>query len=186
GVQLADLAPGRVEFHFDQVMEDNLEVAFGFSQDDVTLVDRTVLLTPSAPEGQSTDGFQTREGVMTPPAGHGEGQDGGGSDDDDGTVDTGPLDRVLITWNWAAQETVEGFDPSGDVIDFGTLSANQVSISEVGDDLVIEVLENGGHNYRFVDVQAEDLSRANIDAAEYSTALDVEGGIIDQLEFLGF
>ncbi|MEL7174151.1 MAG: 1,4-beta-glucanase, partial [Pseudomonadota bacterium] len=197
GVQLADLAPGRVEFHFDQVMEDNLEVAFGFAQDHVTLVDRTVLLTPTAPEGQSTDGFQTREGVMTPPADNGgDGDDGGtgddgsgddsGNGDGDGMVDTGPLDRVLITWNWAAQETVEGFDPASDVIDFGTLSANQLSISEVDDDLIIEVLDNGGHNYRFVDLQAEDLSRANIDAAEYSTVLDAEGGVIDQLELLGF
>ncbi|MEM6891992.1 MAG: hypothetical protein AAF636_28335, partial [Pseudomonadota bacterium] len=61
-VKLADLRPGLVEFHHDQVIEDNLELPFGFSQDQVTLVDRSALLTPQAPAGASTDGFQTRLG----------------------------------------------------------------------------------------------------------------------------
>ena len=65
GVSKADLIPGLVEFHFDQVIEDNLEEPFGFSQDAVTLVDRTVLLTPLAPDGASTDGFQVRTGDLT-------------------------------------------------------------------------------------------------------------------------
>lgn len=65
GVSKADLVPGLLEFHFDQVIEDNLEVPFGFAQDAVTPVDRTVLLTPTAPDGATTDGFQVCTGDMS-------------------------------------------------------------------------------------------------------------------------
>ena len=65
GVTKSELIPGLIEFHHDQVIEDNLEAPFGFAQDDVTLVDRTMLLTPAAPAGATTDGFQTSTGDMT-------------------------------------------------------------------------------------------------------------------------
>jgi hypothetical protein len=68
-LSLRDLTPGQLEFHFDQVMEDNLEVPFGVSQEDVSLVSRTSLLTPDAPAGATTDGHQVREG-STVPIGH--------------------------------------------------------------------------------------------------------------------
>ena len=64
GITLADLQPGTLEFHHDQVMEDRLEEPFGFSQNDVGLVSREALLTPEAPVGATTDGHQVREGVM--------------------------------------------------------------------------------------------------------------------------
>ncbi|WP_282610502.1 1,4-beta-glucanase [Pelagibius sp. Alg239-R121] len=199
GVELADLSPGQVEFHFDQVIEDNLEVPFGFAQEDVTLVDRTVLLTPEAPPGQGTDGFQTRDGVNAPGGGDsGGGSDGGGVTPQDGGSGSGgtptsgegdaePSDgRIEIAWSWAKQEVVSDFDPATDVFDFGHMAANQVKITEQGDDLVIEVLDNGGHNYTLKDVQAEDLSAANLEAAPYNDVIKADGGVIDQLAPLGF
>ncbi len=88
GIKLSDLQPGQVEFHFDQVIEDNLEVPFGFSQEDVTLVSRTVLLTPKAPAGASTDGWQTSTGVWDhhPTGGATEGKDTLLGDNSDNTV----------------------------------------------------------------------------------------------------
>ena len=62
GVQSIQLRADNVEFHFDQVREDNLEAVLGFDQNDVALVDRTILLTPAAPAGASTDGFQVESG----------------------------------------------------------------------------------------------------------------------------
>jgi len=322
-VKLAQLAPGRVEFHFDQVHEDNLETPFGFNQDDVTLVDRTALLTPAAPAGQSTDGFQTRTGDMTPrgvqpgdgeepdapnpdpdPApnpGSGQGTAGvtketadvvvtwnwgadirvpdfdpatgtifidwvgaeflevtetGGNTvfaipsnqqtitlenvslsdlsaanftildqsaatevlnlvgtstpnpDDEGAPDPTPdpdpapepdpapdpdtggtpqgVGQVDIAWNWAAQEIVNGFDPDKDRIDFGSMAANQIAITEQDGDLVIEVLNNGGHSYRLTDVQAEDLTAQNLIADNHNTVVDASGGVVDQLTPLGY
>ena len=67
GVQRTDLIGANLEFHHDQVMEDNLEVPFGFSAEEVALVSRTGLLTPQAPAGESTDGDQVRAGLMVNP-----------------------------------------------------------------------------------------------------------------------
>ena len=67
GVQRSDLIGANLEFHHDQVMEDNLEVPFGFTEDEVSLVSRAGLLTPQAPSGASTDGEQVRAGLMVNP-----------------------------------------------------------------------------------------------------------------------
>ncbi len=67
GVQRSDLIGANLEFHHDQVMEDNLEVPFGFTADEVSLVSRAGLLTPQAPSGASTDGDQVRAGLMVNP-----------------------------------------------------------------------------------------------------------------------
>ena len=64
GVQRSELIGANLEFHHDQVMEDNLEVPFGFTEDEVSLVSRAGLLTPQAPSGASTDGEQVRAGLM--------------------------------------------------------------------------------------------------------------------------
>ncbi len=48
-------------------MEDNLEVSFGFTAEEVSLVSRAGLLTPQAPSGASTDGDQVRAGLMVNP-----------------------------------------------------------------------------------------------------------------------
>lgn len=67
GIQRSDLIGANLEFHHDQVVEDNLEVPFGFTADQVTLVSREGLLTPAAPVGESTDGFQERAGEWVHP-----------------------------------------------------------------------------------------------------------------------
>ena len=64
GVDSRDLIGQNLEFHFDQIEEDNLEDVFGFQASDLTLADRSLLLTPEAPEGATTDGYQTRMGSL--------------------------------------------------------------------------------------------------------------------------
>ena len=59
---LDDIPGASLEFHFDQIVEDNLEIPFGSPVESLTLRDRSALLTPAAPEGELTDGFQTQSG----------------------------------------------------------------------------------------------------------------------------
>ena len=59
---LDDIPGASLEFHFDQIVEDNLEIPFRRSVESLTLKDRTALLTPAAPAGELTDGFQTQSG----------------------------------------------------------------------------------------------------------------------------
>ena len=59
---LDDIPGASLEFHFDQIVEDNLEIPFGRLVESLTLKDRTSLLTPAAPAGELTDGFQTQSG----------------------------------------------------------------------------------------------------------------------------
>jgi hypothetical protein len=193
GVTKADLIPGLVEFHFDQVMEDNLETPFGFDQNDVTLVDRTSLLTPEAPAGATTDGYQTRTGDMT-------GSSSGPVDpdmDDDPATPAGPVDGgavalgngvdvVDINWNWGAQTVIQGFDPAEDNFDFNNLSADQIDIREVDGNLEFEVLGNGGNVTILAGIQAEDLTRDNFEAAPNNPLLEDESLLFTQLTDIGF
>ena len=72
GVTKAQLMPVNIQFHNDQIVEDQLEVPFGHPAEHFTLVSRTSLLTPTAPVGQATDGYQTSIG-QTVPDGHDHG-----------------------------------------------------------------------------------------------------------------
>ncbi len=188
-VTKADLVPGRVEFHHDQVMEDNLEVPFGFDQNDVTLVDRTMLLTPQAPAGDTTDGYQIRHGNLTG-TDNGGGTDGGPSVPDNGqsagdqTFGEG-RDVADLTWNWGVKTEISGFDNSEDVIDFNALGASDLSVIESGGDLIFEVIGNGGHTLTLQDIQADDLSLSNLTADDWNTITDAESALVDQLEALG-
>ena len=76
---------------------------------------------------------------------------------DSGTGDGASPDHVAVTWNWGVEEVIGNFDPANDVLEFGSVSTAQIGITEVGDDLIIEVLNNGGHRYVLEHVQAEDL-----------------------------
>lgn len=88
GVAKADLVPANIEFHHDQIVEDQLEVPFGFTVEQVAMVSRVDLLTPLAPEGAITDGNQTSPGSVNPHDGH---------DHDHGTGDmTMPMDPVVV------------------------------------------------------------------------------------------
>ena len=52
------------------MVEDQLEVPFGFTVEQLTMVSRSALLTPEAPAGELTDGFQTSPGSVAPHDGH--------------------------------------------------------------------------------------------------------------------
>ncbi len=71
GVQKEDLIGANLEFHFDQIEEDLLDRAFGFSPEQLALVDRTSLFTP---DGGFTDGSQTRPGEFVTASGEAPGQ----------------------------------------------------------------------------------------------------------------
>ena len=73
GVAKSDLVPGNIEFHHDQIVEDQLEVPFGYTVEQVSMVSRSALLTPEAPAGELTDGFQTSPGSIAPHDGHDHG-----------------------------------------------------------------------------------------------------------------
>ena len=193
GVSKSDLIPGMVEFHFDQVMEDNLETPFGFDQNDVTLANRNVLLTPEAPVGSTTDGYQTRTGDMTVGQGDGTGTatdgqtDEGASPSESGdhvVLSNGP-DTIEINWNWGAQTHIVGFDPSEDNFDFNALNESQVEIREADGNLEIEVLDNGGNVTTVIGIQAEDLTRANLIADANNALLEENSSLISQLTDLG-
>ena len=197
GVEKADLIPGLVEFHFDQVMEDNLEAPFGFDQNAVTLVDRTVLLTPAAPDGATTDGFQTRTGDLTGSIYEGNGDGGGdGNTGDNGTGDGTPgtgdvvalgdgADSFVFAWSYGTTTTVRNFDTAEDTLDFGSLSDGQIAVTEQDGSLVFEVLGNGGDFTVIEGVAAEDLSQQNLTAPDWSALLDENGTLMQSLVDLG-
>ncbi len=93
GVSKSEMVPGNIEFHHDQIVEDQLEVPFGFTVEEVTMVSRTSLLTPFAPEGEVTDGHQTSPGSDTP---HDGGHDHGDMPMDPGTDPGMPGDETLV------------------------------------------------------------------------------------------
>jgi GH18 family chitinase len=116
GVAKSDLLPANLEFHHDQIVEDQLEVPFGFTVEQVTMVSRSELLTPLAPDGAITDGHQTSPGSDNPHDGHdhgdmpmdpGMGTDPGTDPVDDGTSDPG-------TDPGADPGADPGTDPTGD------------------------------------------------------------------------
>jgi len=109
----------------------------------------------------------------------------GGGDTGGGDTGGGEAETFSITWQWGVKEVIGDFDPANDVLDFGYLPPSQIAISEVGDDLLIEVVGNGGHSYLLEDVQAEDLRAANLAAGPYSDALSGDGGVLHQLVALG-
>ena len=89
---LDDIPGASLEFHFDQIVEDNLEIPFGRSVESLTLKDRTALLTPAAPAGELTDGFQTQSGdaavnEQPPHDSHSMGDDGSMDMDPDMEMD---------------------------------------------------------------------------------------------------
>ncbi|WP_090302281.1 hypothetical protein [Ensifer sp. YR511] len=92
---------------------------------------------------------------------------------------------IQITYSWGEMTTVEDFDPSKDLLNFGSLPGADVLIEEVGPDLRITVKNNGGSGYLLKGVQAEDLSAANLTAPDWNPVVTQSGGIADQLRALG-
>jgi len=185
GVSKADLIPGMVEFHFDQVMEDNLEDAFGFDQNDVSLVDRTVLLTPAAPAGATTDGFQVRVGNLTgsiyedftdetfnnetftdEPAVEIDNDLLVGLNiiSEDSQIGMQSSDIIDIEWSWGEQQTLL-FDPQTDKLNFGWVGGDAFDLSEEQGSVVISLPANQ-QSYILEGVSAADMSISNIQALD--------------------
>ena len=124
-------------------------------------------------------------------AGDVSGSNGSGGTDPDTDTGSGSVppngnaDVHHLTWNWGVTEVISGFDVSQDVLDFGSLSASHVSVTEANGDLVLEVLNNGGHVYVLEGIQAEDLTAANLTAPDWNGVLHDENGVFDQLAALG-
>ncbi|KLN61788.1 hypothetical protein WH96_05710 [Kiloniella spongiae] len=181
-VKLAELAPGRVEFHFDQVHEDNLETPFGFRQEDVTLVDRTVLLTPQAPTGETTDGFQTREGIMTPPAPNPDTNIPNPDEPDISEPDNTPRNGtanvtkeaadIVITWQWGQRENIEDFDPATDTIFIDWIGVEDLTVEQAGNDTVFSLPLNN-QSVTLKGVSLVDLSEKNFTILDNDTAKEV-------------
>ncbi|GAB5378619.1 MAG: hypothetical protein AcusKO_50810 [Acuticoccus sp.] len=101
--------------------------------------------------------------------------------DDPDPAGTGEV--FFMTWDWGQREKIRDFDPVTDQIDFGNLQADQIAMREARDgDLIIKVLDNGGHLYRFDGVSASDLSEENLTAPDWNdvvvvTALDLIEGL---------
>ncbi|MEC7294463.1 MAG: cellulose binding domain-containing protein, partial [Planctomycetota bacterium] len=95
GVAKSDLVPGNIEFHHDQIVEDQLEVPFGFTVEQVAMVSRSALLTPEAPAGELTDGFQTSPGSAAPHDGHDHDHDHGTMPMPTDPVVSDPVDPVM-------------------------------------------------------------------------------------------
>jgi hypothetical protein len=93
---------------------------------------------------------------------------------------------VEIDWNWGVQTRVEGFDPSEDSFDFNALSGDNLALREVGGNLEIEVLGNGGNVTTLVGIQAEDLTRSSLKADTNNSVLDDSSPLFAQLIDLGF
>ena len=168
GVQSIQLRADNVEFHFDQVREDNLEAVLGFDQNDVALVDRTILLTPAAPAGASTDGFQVESGNPVYSTGaqlasgepgdhsghgdeeHGDGQDashdhaGHGHGYDAGTLHL----QARGTLYWGGMSgTLTITNPSDRAIENWSVSFETPhrNFQSWAGDAAVEALEGGGH-----------------------------------------
>jgi hypothetical protein len=213
GVSKADLVPGRIEFHHDQVIEDNLETPFGFTSEQVSLVSRAPLLTPAAPAGTSTDGLQVRPGdfsgttnsdntpdTSTDGNAGSSGSDGGTNVPDGSVTPTesglagydsfafkdGVANTAEITWAWGKKTAISNFDIKQDKIDLNALLSEQVNVREADGNLYFEVANNGANSTALVGLQAEDLSLSNLTADGWNSVLTPSSQLMDQLVELGF
>ncbi|MCG7522225.1 hypothetical protein [Ruegeria sp. Ofav3-42] len=104
----------------------------------------------------------------------------------DGIVVRGTgVDTTEINWNWRAQTRIEGFDPTSDSFDVDALVADQIDIREIDGSLEIEVLGNGGNVTTQVGLQAEDLTRSNLEADSDNPILEDDVLLFAQLSEFG-
>ncbi|MEP4194306.1 MAG: hypothetical protein ABJL99_01575 [Aliishimia sp.] len=202
GVTKADLVPGNLEFHFDQVVEDNLEVPFGFAVEQVSLVSRAGLLTPEGPAGASTDGLQVRPGEsatdITPADPDDDGPDStvppiepdipaeNGLDPDVIVFADNLADTAEVTWAWGKKVEISNFDLEQDQIDLNGLMSGQVDVREADGNLYFEVVDGGGQSTALLGVQAQDLSAENLTADGWNSVLSSTSNFTLQLVDLGY
>ncbi|MDQ0346057.1 fibronectin type III domain-containing protein [Ancylobacter vacuolatus] len=107
------------------------------------------------------DGGDTDEGDTGD--GDGDTDTGNGNGGDDGT---GTSTTTAINWAWGT-DTVLAFEPSTDTLDFGWMSAQSFSVSEVGGSVVIDIAGNN-QTYTLDGVTLADLSIGDITAKDTS------------------
>ncbi|MEQ8349093.1 MAG: hypothetical protein RIB84_01485, partial [Sneathiellaceae bacterium] len=189
-----------LEFHHDQIVEDQLEAVFGFTVDEVTMVSRAGLLTPDAPAGEVTDGHQTSPGSENghdhgdhgghDDGGMGDGGAGDGGMGDGGTDDGGAGDGgepvpagnvVAITWAWAESRTFDDFDPATDVLALDWFRAEDLQLVEEQGSTVLRI-PGMQQSYTLAGIALAELSLANFTfmdpgaGAYLAGVLGAEGG----------
>jgi hypothetical protein len=164
GVTKAELVPANIEFHYDQIVEDALEVPFGWPQEAFTLVPRDALVTPAAPDGELTDGWQSREpyGEIT----------GEGPPDITGDPIDLPNGVLKLEWEYGTHVLVD-FDPATDVIDFGWFHPGEFKIAQVNNEVTIYIV-GMRQAYTLDDVSLHDITLANFKANDAATLEAIE------------
>ncbi len=74
---------------------------------------------------------------------------------------------ISITWNWGVHETV-AFDPATQVLDFGWITKDWYTVTEVNGSVVIDIPANQ-HSYTLTGVALDELTIANITANDPAT-----------------
>lgn len=133
----------------------------GIVQDTYAFAEILKTVTDSADSG-SSDGDGDTDGGDT---------DTGNGDDGDGASTT-----TAITWAWGA-DTVLPFEPSTDTLDFGWMSAQSFSVSEVDGSVVIDIAGND-QTYTLDGVTLADMSIDDI-AAKDASALAEWQALLD-------
>ncbi|MEM9222752.1 MAG: hypothetical protein AAGB11_10155 [Pseudomonadota bacterium] len=125
---------------------------------------------PDPGDDNSDDGTGNPDGEENPDDGS-TGSGGGGAGDDSPPDNDPDPTVVAITWDWASRKIIRDFDPSSDIIDFGSVGGSQLRlVSRADGDVVVKVLGNGNQLYRFDGVTAADLSADNFTAAQWNTS----------------
>lgn len=160
---------------------------YAFAEILKTVTDSSDTDTGNGDGDGDTDGGDTDTG-----SGDGDGDTdtgNGGGDTDGGDTDTGNGDgdsdtgngdgastTTAITWAWGT-DTVLAFEPSTDTLDFGWMSAQSFSVSEVDGSVVIEIAGNN-QTYTLDGVTLADMSIDDI-AAKDASALAEWQALLD-------
>jgi hypothetical protein len=193
GVKKSALVAANIEFHHDQIIEDQLEVPFGFTAEQVTMVSRAALLTPLAPAGQPTDGSQTQAGSSQLPTDgccgvcgemdcthdHGDTHDDGAMHDHDtAPMPVGekmPASGVFtVTWAWAENRTFGDFDPATDVLALDWFSGSELQLTEVQGSAVLKIPAMQ-QSYTLSGVSLARLGAANFTCKDTSATKYISG-----------
>lgn len=149
------------------------------SMDNITAKDSSALsawqaaldaATDDSSDTDPTDGDNTDTGDTG-------GDDTGGDEDDTGNTDSGETGTTTtVTWAWGSHSVVS-FDSVTDTLDFGWMSADSFSVSEVGGSVVIDIAGND-QTYTLDGVTLADMSIDDI-AARDATALAEWQALLD-------
>lgn len=156
--------------------------SYAFAEILKTVTDSSDTDTGTGDGDGDTDGGDTDtgsgDGDGDTDTGNGDGDTDGGNGD--GDSDTGNGDgastTTAISWAWGT-DTVLAFEPSTDTLDFGWMSAQSFSVSEIDGSVVIEIAGNN-QTYTLDGVTLADMSIDDI-AAKDASALAEWQALLD-------